>query len=107
MKHGPIALLGDETPVIAVATEESVLPKLISNLEEVKARGARVIAVASEGFEQITDHADHVFYVPRTDPVLSVVLAVVPLQLFAYHLARSRGLNVDQPRNLAKTVTVE
>ena len=107
MKHGPIALLGGETPVIAVATEESVLPKLISNLEEVRARGARVIAVASEGFEQIAEHAEHVFYVPRTDPVLSVVLAVVPLQLFAYHLARARGLNVDQPRNLAKTVTVE
>ena len=107
MKHGPIALLGEETPVIAVATEESVLPKLISNLEEVRARGARVFAVASEGFEQIAEHAEHVFYVPRTDPVLSVVLAIVPLQLFAYHLARRRGLNVDQPRNLAKTVTVE
>ena len=107
MKHGPIALLGGETPVIAVATEESVLPKLISNLEEVRARGARVLAVASEGFEQIAEHAEHVFYVPRTDPVLSVVLAIVPLQLFAYHLARRRGLNVDQPRNLAKTVTVE
>ncbi len=107
MKHGPIALLGEETPVIAVATEESVLPKLISNLEEVRARGARVLAVASEGFEQIAEHAEHVFYVPRTDPVLSVVLAIVPLQLFAYHLARRRGLNVDQPRNLAKTVTVE
>jgi glutamine---fructose-6-phosphate transaminase (isomerizing) len=107
MKHGPIALLGHDTPVVAVATEESVLPKVISNLEEVRARGARVLAVASEGFEQIAEHADEVFYVPRTDPVLSVVLAVVPLQLFAYHLARARGLNVDQPRNLAKTVTVE
>jgi glutamine---fructose-6-phosphate transaminase (isomerizing) len=107
MKHGPIALLSDATPVVAVATEESVLPKLISNLEEVRARGARVLAVASEGFEQIAEHAEHVFYVPRTDPVLSVALAIVPLQLFAYHLARARGLNVDQPRNLAKTVTVE
>jgi glucosamine--fructose-6-phosphate aminotransferase (isomerizing) len=107
MKHGPIALLTPQTPVVAVATEESVLPKLISNLEEVKARGARVLAVASEGFEQIAEHADHVFYVPRTDPVLAVDLAIVPLQLFAYHLARARGLNVDQPRNLAKTVTVE
>ena len=66
-----------------------MLPKLISNLEEVRARGARVLAVASEGFEQIAEHAEHVFYVPRTDPVLSVVLAIVPLQLFAYHLARS------------------
>ncbi len=107
MKHGPIALLSAETPVICVATEESVLPKLISNLEEVRARGARVLAVASEGFEQIADHADYVFYVPRTDALMQVVLAVLPLQLFAYHLARARGLNVDQPRNLAKTVTVE
>jgi glucosamine--fructose-6-phosphate aminotransferase (isomerizing) len=107
MKHGPIALLSDRTPVVAVATEETVLPKLISNLEEVKARGARVLAVASDGFEQIADHAEYVFYVPRTDPVLAVDLAIVPLQLFAYHLARARGLNVDQPRNLAKTVTVE
>jgi glucosamine--fructose-6-phosphate aminotransferase (isomerizing) len=107
MKHGPIALLSDQTPVVAVATEESVLPKLISNLEEVKARGARVLAVAGEGFEQIAEHAEHVFYVPCSDPVLAVDLAIVPLQLFAYYLARARGLNVDQPRNLAKTVTVE
>jgi glutamine---fructose-6-phosphate transaminase (isomerizing) len=107
MKHGPIALLSEQTPVVAVATEESVLPKLISNLEEVKARGARVLAVASEGFERIAEHAEHVFYVPRTDSVLAADLAIVPLQLFAYHLARARGLNVDQPRNLAKTVTVE
>ena len=107
MKHGPIALLSDETPVMAVAIEKSVLPKLISNLEEVRARGARVIAVASEEFEDIGNHAEHVFYIPRMDPLLSVVLAIVPLQLWAYHLARARGLNVDQPRNLAKTVTVE
>jgi glutamine---fructose-6-phosphate transaminase (isomerizing) len=107
MKHGPIALLDHDTPVVAVATERSVLPKLISNLEEVRARGARVVAVASEGFEQIASHAEHVFYIPRADPLIQVVAAIVPLQLFAYHLARERGLNVDQPRNLAKTVTVE
>ena len=107
MKHGPIALLDHDTPVVAVATEQSVLPKLISNLEEVRARGARVVAVASEGFEQIAGHAEHVFYVPRADPLIQVVPAIVPLQLFAYYLARERGLNVDQPRNLAKTVTVE
>jgi glutamine---fructose-6-phosphate transaminase (isomerizing) len=107
MKHGPIALLDHDTPVVAVATEQSVLPKLISNLEEVRARGARVVAVASEGFEQIASHAEHVFYIPRADPLIQVVPAIVPLQLFAYHLARERGLNVDQPRNLAKTVTVE
>jgi glutamine---fructose-6-phosphate transaminase (isomerizing) len=107
MKHGPIALLSADTPVVSVATEESVLPKLVSNLEEVRARGAPVIAVASEGFTQIADHAEHVFYIPRTDPVIAIPAAIVPLQLFAYHLARARGLNVDQPRNLAKTVTVE
>ena len=107
MKHGPIALLGPETPVVCVATEEAVLPKLLSNLSEVRARGARVLAVATEGCQQIGEHAEHVFYVPRTDALLQVVLAIVPLQLFAYHLALARALNVDQPRNLAKTVTVE
>ena len=91
MKHGPIALLGPETPVVCVATEEAVLPKLLSNLSEVRARGARVLAVASEGCKQIAEHAEHVFYVPRTDPLLQVVLAIVPLQLFAYHLARARA----------------
>ena len=107
MKHGPIALLSRDTPVVCVATEVGVLPKLLSNLSEVRARGARVLAVATEGCKQIAEHAEHVVYVPATDPLLQVVLAIVPLQLFAYHLARARGLNVDQPRNLAKTVTVE
>jgi glucosamine--fructose-6-phosphate aminotransferase (isomerizing) len=90
-----------------VATEEHVIPKLLANISEVRARGAQVIALASEGCKQFAEHAEQVFYVPRTDPVLQVVLAVLPLQLFAYHVARARGLNVDQPRNLAKTVTVE
>ena len=107
MKHGPIALLGHDTPVVCVATDDRVLPKLLSNLSEVRARGARVLAVASEGCKQIAEHAEHVVYVPVSDPLLQVVLAIVPLQLFAYHLARARALNVDQPRNLAKTVTVE
>jgi glucosamine--fructose-6-phosphate aminotransferase (isomerizing) len=107
MKHGPIAMLGRDTPVVCVATEERVLPKLLSNLSEARARGARVLAVASAGCTEIGDYAEHVFYVPRTDPLLQVVLGIVPLQLFAYHLARARALNVDQPRNLAKTVTVE
>ena len=107
MKHGPIAMLGPDAPVVCVATEESVLPKLLSNLSEARARGARVLAVATEGCTEIGDYAEHVFYVPRTDPLLQVVLGIVPLQLFAYHLARARALNVDQPRNLAKTVTVE
>jgi glucosamine--fructose-6-phosphate aminotransferase (isomerizing) len=107
MKHGPIALLSEKTPVVCVATEERTLPKLLSNVSEVRARGAPVLAVASTAGAAIAEHAEEVFYVPSTDPLLQVVLAIVPLQLFAYHVARARGLNVDQPRNLAKTVTVE
>jgi glutamine---fructose-6-phosphate transaminase (isomerizing) len=107
MKHGPIALLGDGTPVICVAIEDAVLPKLLSNIAEVRARGALVVAVGSEGSKELAEHAESVFYVPCVDPVLQIPLAIVPLQLFAYHVARARGLNVDQPRNLAKTVTVE
>ncbi|MHB8656718.1 MAG: glutamine--fructose-6-phosphate transaminase (isomerizing) [Solirubrobacteraceae bacterium] len=107
MKHGPIALLDEHTPVVVVATESPVLEKVISNIQEVRARGARVIAVASEGDERIALHADEVIAVPRTEWMLAPLLAVIPLQLLAYHIARRRGLNVDQPRNLAKTVTVE
>ena len=107
MKHGPIALLDESTPVVAVATESPVLEKVISNIQEVRARGAQVIVVATEGDEQIRQHADEVIWVPSTDWMLAPLLAVVPLQLLAYHIARLRGLNVDQPRNLAKTVTVE
>jgi glutamine---fructose-6-phosphate transaminase (isomerizing) len=107
MKHGPIALLDKSTPVVVVATDSPVLDKVISNVQEVRARGARVIAVASEGNEEIAQHADEVIRVPRTHWLLAPVLAVIPLQLLAYHIARARGLNVDQPRNLAKTVTVE
>jgi len=107
MKHGPIALLEPGTPVVAVATASPVLPKLISNLQEVRARGARVIAVAAEGDGEIIAHADAVLRVPQTDWMLQPLLAVVPLQLLAYRIARLRGLGVDQPRNLAKTVTVE
>jgi glucosamine--fructose-6-phosphate aminotransferase (isomerizing) len=107
MKHGPIALLGPETPVVCVAIEESVLSKLLSNLSEVRARGAHVVAVAGAGSTQIAEHAEDVVYIPRADALLQVILAVIPLQLLAYHVARTRGCNVDQPRNLAKTVTVE
>jgi glucosamine--fructose-6-phosphate aminotransferase (isomerizing) len=107
MKHGPIALLDESTPVVVVATESPVLEKLVSNIQEVKARGARVIAVASEGDEEIAQHADDLIRVPQTHWLLAPTLAVIPLQLLAYHIARARGLNVDQPRNLAKTVTVE
>ncbi|HEY5431242.1 MAG TPA: glutamine--fructose-6-phosphate transaminase (isomerizing) [Solirubrobacteraceae bacterium] len=107
MKHGPIALLDENTPVVVVATDSPVLEKVISNVQEVRARGARVIAIATEGDDRIVGHADEVIRVPRTDWMLAPLLAVIPLQLFAYHIARLRGLNVDQPRNLAKTVTVE
>jgi glucosamine--fructose-6-phosphate aminotransferase (isomerizing) len=107
MKHGPIALLDETTPVVAVATDSPVLDKLISNIQEVRARGARVLAIATEGNVELTEHADEVLYVPRTHWMLAPVLAVVPLQLLAYFIATRRGLNVDQPRNLAKTVTVE
>ena len=107
MKHGPIALLDESTPVVAVATDSPVLEKVTSNMQEVKARGACVIAVASEGNETIAAHADEVIRVPQTHWLLAPLLAVIPLQLLAYHIARERGLNVDQPRNLAKTVTVE
>jgi len=107
MKHGPIALLSEKTPVVVVATESPVLEKVVSNMQEVRARGAHVIAVASEGDISIGEHAEEVLRVPRTDWMLQPILAVIPLQLLAYRIARLRGLNVDQPRNLAKTVTVE
>jgi glucosamine--fructose-6-phosphate aminotransferase (isomerizing) len=107
MKHGPIALLDDSTPVVCVATDSPVLEKVLSNVAEVRARGAGVIAVATEGSLAVTEMADQVLFVPRTDWVLQPILAIIPLQLLAYHIARLNGLNVDQPRNLAKTVTVE
>jgi len=107
MKHGPIALLDESTPVVCIATDMPILEKMISNMQEVRARGAHVIAVATEGDERIAAQAEEVIYVPRTDWMLQALLAVIPLQLFAYYVARKRGLNVDQPRNLAKTVTVE
>jgi len=107
MKHGPIALLEQDTPVVVVATDSPVLEKVVSNMQEVRARGAHVIAVATEGNEAIAAHADELLRVPGTDWMLQPILAVIPLQLLAYRIARLRGLNVDQPRNLAKTVTVE
>jgi glutamine---fructose-6-phosphate transaminase (isomerizing) len=107
MKHGPIALLDPDTPVVCVATDSHVYDKVVSNIQETRARGAHVIAIATDGNEDIQHHADDVIYVPRTPAFLQAVLAILPLQLLAYRIARLRGLNVDQPRNLAKTVTVE
>jgi glucosamine--fructose-6-phosphate aminotransferase (isomerizing) len=107
MKHGPIALLDERTPVVCVATEAPVLDKVLSNMAEVRVRGAHVVAIATEGNVDVQGEAEEVVYVPRTDWLLQPILAVIPLQLLAYRIARARGLNVDQPRNLAKTVTVE
>jgi glucosamine--fructose-6-phosphate aminotransferase (isomerizing) len=107
LKHGPISLLDAECPLVAVATRSSVYDKLISNVMEGRARDARVIAVATEGDPQIERFADDVCWVPDTHEALSPVLAIIPLQLFAYHVAVARGTDVDQPRNLAKSVTVE
>jgi len=107
LKHGPISLLDAECPLVAVTTRSAVYDKVISNVMEGRARDARVIAIATEGDPQIERFADEVCWVPDTDEVLSPILAVIPLQLFAYHTAVARGTDVDQPRNLAKSVTVE
>ena len=107
MKHGPIALLDEDTPVVCIATNSHVYEKVVSNIQETRARGAHVIAIATDGNEDIQHHADDVIYIPKSPAFLQAVLAIVPLQLLAYRIARLRGLNVDQPRNLAKTVTVE
>jgi glucosamine--fructose-6-phosphate aminotransferase (isomerizing) len=107
MKHGPIALLEEGTPVVVVATRIHVYDKIVSNIQETRARGAHVIAIATDGNEDIQHHADDVIYVPTSPAFIQAALAILPLQLLAYRIARLRGLNVDQPRNLAKTVTVE
>ena len=107
MKHGPIALLDSSVPVIGIATEDRVREKMLSNLMESKAREAPVIVVANRGDEEIRALADHVFWVPKVDELLSPIVNVIPLQLLAYHIADIEGKDVDQPRNLAKTVTVE
>jgi glucosamine--fructose-6-phosphate aminotransferase (isomerizing) len=107
MKHGPIALLDESTPVVCVATESPVLSKVLSNVEEVRARGAETIAIVTAGEERAGAVADQTIEVAATDWILQPILAILPLQLLAYDIARARGLNVDQPRNLAKTVTVE
>ncbi len=107
MKHGPIALIDEEMPVVVLAPTDSVYPKVLSNIEEVKARRGRVIAVVSDGNREVERRVDHVIRIPHTLPALLPVLSTVPLQLLAYHIAVLRGCDVDQPRNLAKSVTVE
>ncbi len=107
MKHGPIALITPQVPVVVVATAGHTYDKVVSNIQEVRARGAEVIAVATEGDDEIRKHAEHVLYVPETSEDLAAIPAVVPLQLLSYLIAKAKGCNVDQPRNLAKSVTVE
>jgi glucosamine--fructose-6-phosphate aminotransferase (isomerizing) len=107
MKHGPIALITEEMPVVVVAPHDAVYGKVVSNIEEVKTRGGRVIAVISEGNTELADKVDHLITIPETLDMLTPVLATIPLQLLSYHVAVMRGCNVDQPRNLAKSVTVE
>jgi glucosamine--fructose-6-phosphate aminotransferase (isomerizing) len=107
MKHGPIALIDKDMPVLCIALKDSLYEKMISQIEQAKARGGIVIAIATKGDTFIATKADYVLYVPETPPLLSPVVAVIPLQLLAYHIAVLRGADVDQPRNLAKSVTVE
>jgi glucosamine--fructose-6-phosphate aminotransferase (isomerizing) len=107
MKHGPIALIDDEMPVVFIATNDMIYDKVINNLEEVRARRGKVIAIANEGDEKISSLADHVIFIPKVRQALIPLLTVIPLQLLAYYIAVKRGCDVDQPRNLAKSVTVE
>jgi len=107
MKHGPIALIDQDMPVVFIATRDKSYEKIVSNIQEVKARNGIVIAIVTEGDKEIRKMADHIIEIPSTVDILTALLAVVPLQLIAYHIAVMRGCNVDQPRNLAKSVTVE
>ena len=107
LKHGPIALIEKGTPVIALLTEDKLKDKMISNIREVVTRGARVLAIANEGDKDAEEVCDDVIYIPRTNSLLTPVLSVVPLQLISYYMAKQKGCDVDKPRNLAKSVTVE
>jgi glucosamine--fructose-6-phosphate aminotransferase (isomerizing) len=107
MKHGPIALIDEDMPVVFIATKDSSYEKVVSNIQEVKARKGRVIAIVSEGDVQVKEMVDFAIEVPNTDEILQPLLTVIPLQLLSYYIAVMRGRNVDQPRNLAKSVTVE
>ncbi|MEL7020487.1 MAG: SIS domain-containing protein, partial [Bacteroidota bacterium] len=107
MKHGPIALIDENMPVVVIATNQSAYEKVVSNIQEVKARQGTVIAIVTEGDTTIKKIADHTIEIPVTEEPLTPLLSVIPLQLLSYHVAVMRGCNVDQPRNLAKSVTVE
>jgi len=107
MKHGPIALIDENMPVVVLATRDSIYDKVMSNIAQVRARNGSVIAIATEGDTEIADKVNHVIYIPPIKQIFTPMLAVIPLQLMAYHMAVIRGCDVDQPRNLAKSVTVE
>jgi len=107
MKHGPIALISEGMPVVVIAPRDHTFDKVLANIEEVRCRGGRVIAVANAEDRQLEELAEEVLYVPTTMPLLSPLLTCIPLQLLAYHVAVARGTDVDKPRNLAKSVTVE
>jgi glucosamine--fructose-6-phosphate aminotransferase (isomerizing) len=107
MKHGPIALIDESMPVVVIAPQDSVYSKITSNLQEIKARKGQIIAVATEGDVRIRELADEVIYLPKVHEFSLPILSIIPLQLLAYHMAVRRGCDVDQPRNLAKSVTVE
>ena len=107
LKHGTISLIEEDTLAVAVATQEALYPKMVSNIVEVKTRGAFVMAVTDEEHKEMEKTADYVFYIPKTNPFFANSLAIIPLQLLAYYVSLGRGLDVDKPRNLAKSVTVE
>ena len=107
MKHGPIALIDEEMPVVIIATIRGNYEKVVSNIQEVKARKGKIIAVVTEGDKDVRKMADYVIEIPETDEIFVPLVATIPLQLLSYHMAVLRGCDVDQPRNLAKSVTVE
>ena len=107
MKHGPIALIDDEMPVVVIATNKGTYDKVVSNIQEVKARKGKIIAIVTKGDKIVRDMADYTIEIPETEEMFVPILATIPLQLLAYYIAVNRGCNVDQPRNLAKSVTVE
>ena len=107
MKHGPIALIDENMPVFVIATKKGQYEKVISNIQEIKSRKGKIIAIVTEGDEQVKNLADHVIEIPETVEAFTPLLATIPLQLLSYYIAVYRGCNVDQPRNLAKSVTVE
>jgi glucosamine--fructose-6-phosphate aminotransferase (isomerizing) len=107
MKHGPIALIDEEMPVVVIAPKRGMYEKVMSNIQEVKARKGKIIAIVTEGDTKVKEMADYVIEIPDTEEALTPLLSTIPLQLLSYHIAVMRGCNVDQPRNLAKSVTVE